>query len=496
MSVAALFLGLFAFIAVLRVLDAQRVAGGIIDTTQQALSVMMNSDVAEEEKEARVRRASIQLLGGFFWIAAIGVSALGASALIVWGGAALGFYSVDHAIAIALGWPFILVSTVVMITLWIALDKLRKTADETGTKIEVPYSPLEKALHDFAFASPDRQVRLGDLETRLYRRRISGHAATRPVFITSLPRAGTTIMLEGLAGLSQFASATYRHMPFTLSPLLWGGFSRAFRKAGDMSERAHGDGIEVGAESPEAFEEMLWMAFWPDHFASDRITPWAAEDRHPEFEAFFRTHMAKIVATKPGASRYVSKNNANIARLGLLERLFPDATIIVPVRNPRAQVRSLLRQHGRFADLHAREPFARRYMEGLGHFEFGAALRPIAFDASLKTTEATDHPDFWLRYWIAAYEHVLATAGPGTVLVDYDALCTDPGAVLPGLAVAMGLEDTAQIAPVADILRAPPPVPDLPHASPQIMQQADRLHDILCGRAIGHGPATARKVME
>lgn len=497
MSVAALVLGLFAFIAVLRVLNAQNVAGSIIQTTQHALSVMTNSDIADEEKEAQVQRASLRLLRGFFWIATIGVASLGASVFVVWGGAALGLYTIDQAVAVALGWPFLLGSTIAAIALWIGLERLRKTQAKDDAPVEVPYSPLDKALHDFAFASPERQIRLGALETRLYRR-IDPETAKRPVFITSLPRAGTTIMLEGLTGLPDFASATYQHMPFTLSPLLWGGFSRTFRKAGDKSERAHGDGIKVGMDSPEAFEEMLWMAFWPKHYAGRHITPWTPEDRNPEFEAFFRTHMAKIVATTPGALRYISKNNANIARLGLLEELFPDASIVIPIRNPRAQVRSLLAQHLRFADLHAREPFARRYMEGIGHFEFGKALRPIAFAAPRMDVPTAEHTDFWLRYWIDAYQHVLATAGPQTVFVDHDALCAEPGLFLPELATAIGLEDQNSVARIAEIFRAPRPAPDLPHASRNLMQRADILHAELCSQSIGpaHAEASIKKVMQ
>ncbi|WP_147114978.1 sulfotransferase [Tateyamaria sp. syn59] len=496
MSIAALCLGLVAFIWVLRALHAQQVAGGIVTTTQDALSVMMNSDIAEEEKEARVQRASLKLLGGFFRITGIGVAAIGASVLVVWGGAALGFYTVEHVVAVALGWPFLLGSTVAAIALWIALDRLRKRSAEGDTRADVPYGPMDRALHDFAFASSERQIRLGSFETKVYRRRIDMDAARRPVFVTSLPRAGTTIMLEGLAGLPEFASATYQHMPFTLSPLLWGGFSRAFRKAGDKSERAHGDGIEVGMDSPEAFEEMLWMAFWPRHFEGERIALWTPQDRNPEFENFFRTHMAKVVATKPGAARYISKNNANIARLGLLEQVFPDASIVVPIRNPRAQVASLISQHQRFAELHAREPFARRYMEGIGHFEFGAALRPIAFGPQRAGALGAEHVDFWLRYWIDAYQHVLATAGPQTVFVDHDALCTQPEAHLPDLAAAIDVQDPGEVAAIAGILRPPRAVPDVPGASPALLQRADILHAELCNQAIGRASSSFGKVME
>lgn len=481
MSVAALMLGMLAFIFVLRMFNAVKVAGKVIETTQGAIAVMANTDVSDVEKEARVRRASLKLLGQFFWIASIGVAAVTTSIALVWGGAALELYRLDRTIAIAVGWPFILGSSAFAVAVWIGLDRMNRgraldTASDVGAREDVPYNQLDIALHDFAFASSRRQRSLGNFETAVFKRRIDMDHAKRPVFVTSLPRAGTTIMLEMLAGLPQFASATYRHMPFTLSPLLWGGFSGIFRKAGEKAERAHGDGIEVGFDSPEAFEEMLWTAFWPEHFGNDHIGPWKADETNPEFERFFRTHMAKIVATKAGATRYLSKNNANIARLGLIERLFPDATIIVPIRNPRAQVQSLMRQHQRFCDLHARESFARRYMEGIGHLEFGQALRPIDFDGATPDPAMAHQPEFWLTYWIAAYEHVLATAGPAVVIVDHDALCADPSRFLPDIARAMGLDTQAELTARGAILRPLGPVPDLNGVPPALLQRADDLY--------------------
>ncbi|WP_415404578.1 sulfotransferase [Tateyamaria sp. SN3-11] len=495
MSVLALMLGLIAFIAVLRILNAAQVAGEVFQTTQDALGVMANTDVSDAEKEAQVRRASLTLLGKFFWIAFIGVAAFAASTLLVWGGAALGFYTLEHAIAVALGWPFIISSTGVAVLLWLALDKMKPkpATAQTAEPTDVPYNQLDIALHDFAFASPRRQRSLGDFETTLLKRRINQDHARRPVFVTSLPRAGTTIMLEVLASLPDFASATYRHMPFTLSPLLWGGLSGAFRKPTEKAERAHGDGIEVGFDSPEAFEEMVWMAFWADHYGDKHVTTWDAQDKRAEFETFFRTHMAKIVATKTGAGRYISKNNANIARLGLIEQMFPDASIIIPIRNPCAQVQSLLRQHKRFGDLHDRAPFARRYMEGVGHLEFGRALRPIAFEGGTFHPSMAHQPEFWLRYWIAAYTHVLATAGPAAIFVDHDATCTDPMSVLPQLAEALDLEMPGNLIALAPSFRAPGPIPDVVGVSNDLLHQADELHRQLCARAIGTFPASTQR---
>ncbi|HZD26010.1 MAG TPA: sulfotransferase, partial [Alphaproteobacteria bacterium] len=194
------------------------------------------------------------------------------------------------------------------------------------------YSGLDRLLHRVAFDEVFHgialQRALAELEDGLVARKIEAVAPSAPpVFVTALPRAGTTLVLNLLARVPGFASHTYRDMPFLLAPLLWGRLSRPFRKSASEAERAHGDGVMVGYDSPEAFEEVLWLAFWRDKYHADRIEPWTADDRDPEFESFFNRHIAKLLAARaaerdgPPPNRYLSKNNANIARLGLLPEL-------------------------------------------------------------------------------------------------------------------------------------------------------------------------------
>ncbi len=494
MSVAGLVAGLAAFIGMLRLLNVGQVTHEVIGSAQSAVGIMTNPDLSDDEKEAAVRHASIGLFRQFLQIVSVAIAAFGASAIVVWAGSATNLYTLDEAMRVAASWPFLLISSAGAVIAWIALDRYVAVGTASSDAEEVPYSPLDKALHNFAFASPTRQRRLATVETALYRHRIDPARAARPVFVTSLPRAGTTILLQVLARHPELASATYRHMPFTLAPLLWGGFSAAFRKSSEMSERAHGDGIEVGADSPEAFEEMIWMAFWPDHYGPDRIRPWQGDMRNPEFEAFFRSHLAKVVATKAGAARYLSKNNANIARLPLLEAMHPDASIVIPVRNPAAQVASLLRQHSRFCTLHDREPFARQYMEGLGHFEFGAALRPIAFGKTSPDPAGAHEAGFWLHYWNDAYEHVLATAGDRVTFVDHDALCAAPERGVQALAAVLGLGAPEALTAQARMFRPPRPAPDIADVPPPLMRRARELHEELRRRALNPGPALTRSI--
>ena len=128
-------------------------------------------------------------------------------------------------------------------------------------------------------------------------------------------------------------------------------------------ERAHGDGMMISVDSPEAFEEIIWKGFWPSRYLSDRIVPWA-EPEFADFERFFRDHMRKIILLRSGVSsrhfRYISKNNPNISRIGYLKRVFPDSIIVVPFRAPLQHASSMLRQHRNFTKIHEQDPFALR----------------------------------------------------------------------------------------------------------------------------------------
>ena len=306
-------------------------------------------------------------------------------------------------------------------------------------------------MHRLAFSTIRIQKALADLEDRLHARSIAATAIRRPVFITGLPRAGTTLLLEILGASRVFATHTYRNMPFVLTPLLWHAVTRRFHAPDAAFDRAHGDGMTIGYDSPEAFEEIVWRAFWPHKHRADRITPWAAAERDPggEFEPFLRNHFAKLIALRaarspaPDQVRYLSKNNANLCRIPTLVRLFPDAAVLAPFRNPFDHAASMLRQHLRFLRLHAAEPFTRRYMEDVGHCEFGANLRPIDFGRWLTPPIAplARTADFWLRYWLAAYRHVLNDGVDNVVFVSFDALCANPQAAMRRVAAAIRLGD-------------------------------------------------------
>ena len=319
------------------------------------------------------------------------------------------------------------------------------------------YSGLDRFLHKLAFSGSLVQKVVGDLDDSMFAKSGASDSVDRPIFVTSLPRAGTTILLTALASLPQLASHTYRDMPFVMAPVLWSKLSGRFQKGSAMKERAHGDGIEVGFDSPEAFEEILWRAFWPDKFSDTGIALWTEADRDSEAEAFFRKHMAKIVSLRCPAGvggRYISKNNANIARLDLIPAMFPDASILVPVRAPMAHAASLLRQHINFLEQHKTDAFTKRYMHDIGHLEFGDLHRPIQFPglAARQAGMSADTLDYWLAYWIAAFEYVKARRDR-LVIVSHEAVCNHGPETTDRLFAALGIEADDRKAGVAGFFK-------------------------------------------
>jgi len=222
--------------------------------------------------------------------------------------------------------------------------------------------------------------------------------------------------------------------------------------------------MTIDFDSPEAFEEVFWKSAWPDHFLADRVQTWSDRERNVEFEEFFRNQMRKLAllgsgksSKEPQSVRYLSKNNANIARLPLLKAMFPDCAIVIPFRHPHSHVASLRRQHALFSELHARDSFARRYMEYLGHFEFGAALRPINFGGwceELASLNPTDE-EYWWRYWVEAYTAVLGEGDDNIVLYDYDRACEEPSVALGALGHALGVRKPSMLQANAGRLRSP-----------------------------------------
>jgi len=319
----------------------------------------------------------------------------------------------------------------------------------------------------FVANHPDLWIRLGNVETRMRAADIEDIGIVKPVFVCGLARAGTTILLETLAGHPQLGSHRYRDDPFLFTPLFWNSFlARLPQQRSAPAERAHADGIVVTADSPEAFEEVLWMAFFRRLHDPHSSGVLDGETACPDFERFFRDHLRKLLWVR-GRPRYLSKANYNVARLEYLLKLFPDARFVLPLRDPAAHIASLMKQHRLFCEGEGRHPEALEHMRRIGHFEFGLDRRPInvgdgAMPAILRAfhdgEEVRGQALYWasLHGWLADRLEANPALRAAVQLVRFEDLCGSPRDTLAALLAHCDLPDGGDlVAKAAERLRLP-----------------------------------------
>ena len=226
------------------------------------------------------------------------------------------------------------------------------------------------------------------------------------VFVAGLARSGTTALLNAIYASNQFASLSYENMPFVLAPNFWSKISPA-KSHKPAQERAHADGIKVTTDSPEAFEEVFWKTF-------GRSSESAEDD--------FRKYVT-LVLKSANKTRYLSKNNQNVRRLGEIRQYFPVSKILIPFRDPLQQANSLFHQHKKFIRLQEGDKFVRNYMRWIGHSEFGLDYEPIvASDLAYPDEQDFNH---WLEQWYLTYDAVAKVHIQGEKFypICYESLC-------------------------------------------------------------------------
>ncbi len=289
------------------------------------------------------------------------------------------------------------------------------------------YGPLSRVLHRLALGSKAIAVTSFDLDQSLASVKVDDVAQGRHVYVAGLARAGTTILMRRLYASAAFRSLTYQDMPFVLAPGLWRRLSGTGGK-GQAQERAHGDGIEVDANSPEGLEEVFWRVF----AGEDYIRPDCLMPHQPDQEVgqSYLTYLAAVLAAQEqgGPARYLAKNNNAILRLGFLRKTLPKALLLVPFREPLAHASSLLRQHRRFSEMQAASPFVKSYMTWLGHHEFGLDHRPFRLTASdIQARQGgPEQLPYWLGLWQDTYAWLSETMPSGVIPICYEDLCSDP----------------------------------------------------------------------
>ncbi|SLN70773.1 sulfotransferase [Oceanibacterium hippocampi] len=304
------------------------------------------------------------------------------------------------------------------------------------------YSVLDRILHRAALqALPIAELSF-ELDQKMVRSDPKDIVGDRHVFVAGLARAGTTILMRRFHATGEYCSLTYRDMPFVLAPNLWRKLANLSRRTIAAAERAHGDRILVDIDSPESLDEVFWRILDGDaYIGKSHLAP------HEPDEETARKYVGYVNAIlnargREGA-RYLSKNNNNILRLATIRRLFPNALILVPFRDPLTHAGSLLRQQRNFVATQQDDRFAMAYMTWLVHHEFGLDHRPFRFDADGAARLAAHDPDridYWLELWCQTHAWLERNAPEGAIFVCYEDLCRS-GEVWDRLAALAGIGD-------------------------------------------------------
>ena len=267
------------------------------------------------------------------------------------------------------------------------------------------YSWLEQKLHQLALSSKFMREVTFDFENRNI---ISQSLNEDHVFVSGLARSGTTILLNALYKSDVFGSLSYADMPFVLAPNLWSKISPSKVNL-EFKERAHGDGIKVSTVSPEAFEEVFWKTF--------------SDENDDELLDKFRIFIANIIR-KYNKTRYLSKNNQNITRINLIKSFFKNSIIFIPFREPMQHSYSLLTQHRKFIEDAKKDKFISKYMNWIGHTEFGPNYIPMHIQKTNFNNEL--EMNHWIEQWYLTYSNDLNSLRnkQNIHFVSYEKLCS------------------------------------------------------------------------
>jgi hypothetical protein len=286
-----------------------------------------------------------------------------------------------------------------------------KPASNRGSGIRVPNGLYLQSR--FFATTRGFWRRMGGLESSAVREEIDQLGIDRPVFVTSLPRSGTTILTEMLERHPDLTCHHYSDFPNVWTPY-WRNYllQKTRRQAPEFEERAHKDRIQVSNDSPEAVEEVLWTYFFPFVHDVKSSNVLDGKTRNNEFDVFYREHILKLLAVRQ-SKRYLAKGNYNVARIRYILSLFPDAKFLIPVRDPVHHVASLAKQQALFSRASREDSRIPLQLAMSGHFEFGPDRTHVNFggsQASQAISEAWEQGrevEGWARYWAVTYQHIL-----------------------------------------------------------------------------------------
>jgi hypothetical protein len=479
---------LFAIELIFR-LKWSRLVRSLLIGMQKTIISLCTEDMNDEQREVALRQAAFSMLSVSF-------KTLGALILVT-----LAFFS-DDLLSVYFR-PSTLTNTQGFIYkfLWALIYwslRLYSTRRPTQSEHHLDgdggdrYSEISQALHHFALEDSLIAKLSFQLEKKRYLS-IDQPMSHNPLWVCGLARAGTTILTDVLYETGHFTSLTYRDMPFPLAPNFWRMLSRfGIGGSREKIERAHGDGLMVNIDSPEALEEVFWRAHEPMIYQSSYLdgqtvlSPNSLKGLEKYIALILKANLRK---QDEHASRYLSKNNNHLIRLPALLAHFPQAQIIIPLRHPLEHAESLRRQHERWVNRHEEDRFSQSYMTWLAHHEFGSGHKPFRFtdplDDSQQSTESPDHIVYWAERWFDTYTWIDSLSSSQLVMIDYDDLSTSPQKTLSALFKWLNLSlSHEQTTDLANRFRPAPKRVDPTSLNPQLVEKVEQLYRALYSKCL------------
>ena len=263
----------------------------------------------------------------------------------------------------------------------------------------INYNYSQQILHDIFLGNKIIKKSIFEIEKIFFLKK-NNYNNNKHIFITGLPRSGTTSLLNFFNKNENLCSLKYKNMPFIMSP----NISRIFSHRNiNKTERYHNDNIFFDLKSPEAFDEIF-------------LSTYGENEIFEEFSSY-----VSLILSSNNKKRYLSKNNNNYTRINLIRKIFPNSVFIIPIRDPLQHAYSLYKQHINFTNLQKKNNFILRYMNYLGHNEFGnnhvSWFKPILYENLLDI-------NYWLEQWYLFYKYIVKNYAkdPSCYIVAYENL--------------------------------------------------------------------------
>ncbi len=289
------------------------------------------------------------------------------------------------------------------------------------------YNLIEKSLHYLILNNKFVSELLFDLDKFFYLKDIELQS-NKHLFISGLARSGSTILLNIIYQNNKYCSFTYNDMPMILAPNIWSKITGKAYKNTKLKNRAHQDSIKININSPESFDEIFWKLIKNNNFVTKNKLIKLDYTKNDLNEY---SNLISLICAKNHKKNYLSKNNNSILRLEEILGFFKNSFFLIPFRDPYNHSNSLLNQHIKFIKLQKNNKFVRKYMDWLGHHEFGLGHKNFKFnDQNENIISDTNSIDYWIKLWINFYEYILLLTSKSNynkriVFVNYDELCNN-----------------------------------------------------------------------